>query len=89
MSQAEVNQLRADIGYARDQILSFLGVENPVSSPARVDHDTALALENARRVDVGYAMDQILAAVRATPISDSDVDRIARRVVELLSGPRS
>jgi hypothetical protein len=88
LSQAEVNQLRADIGYARDQILSFLGAENPVSSPARVDHDTALAWEKARRVDVGYAMDQVIAAVRTTPISDADVERIARRVVELLGGSR-
>jgi N-acetylmuramoyl-L-alanine amidase len=84
MSQAEVNQLRADIGFARDQILSFLGVQNPESAPAHVDRDTALMLENARRTDVGYAMDQIIAAVLTRPLSDADVERIARRVAELL-----
>jgi hypothetical protein len=68
LSQAEVNQLRADIGFARDQILSFLGVENPVAAPAKVDHDTAVMLENARRGDVGYAMDQIIAAVSTDPM---------------------
>ena len=85
MSQAEVNQLRADIGFARDQILSFLGVEHPQSAPAKVDHDTALMLENARRSDVGYAMDQIIAAIKTLPLSDTDVDRIAHRVAGLIS----
>ena len=87
MSQAEVNQLRADIGFARDQILSFLGVENPEGAPANVDHDTAVILENARRSDVGYAMAQIIEAVRTAPISEADVDRIARRVVQLIGSP--
>ena len=89
MSQAEVNQLRADIGFARDQILSFLGVENPGAAPARVDLDTALQIEKARRADVGYAMDQIIAAIRTAALSDADVDRIARRVVDLIAPPES
>jgi hypothetical protein len=87
MSQAEVNQLRADIGFARDQILSFLGVENPEGSPARVDQDMALQIEKARRTDVGYAMDQIIAAIRTASLSDADVERIARRVVDLMAPP--
>jgi hypothetical protein len=87
MSQAEVNQLRADIGFARDQILSFLGVENPEGSPDRVDHDTALQIEKARRTDVGYAVDQIIAAVRTARLSDADVDRIAHRVIDLMATP--
>jgi hypothetical protein len=87
MSQAEVNQLRADIGFARDQILSFLGVENPEGSPARVDQDMALQIEKARRSDVGYAMDQIIAAIRTASLSDADVERIARRVVDLMAPP--
>ena len=84
LSQAEVNQLRADIGFARDQILSFLGVANPEGSPARNSNDTALVLEKARRVDVGYAMDQIIAAVQTRPLPDADVERIAQRVAQLL-----
>jgi hypothetical protein len=89
MSQAEVNQLRADIGFARDQILSFLGVENPGAAPPRVDLDTALQIEKARRTDVGYAMDQIIAAIRTAALSDADVNRIARRVVDLIASPES
>lgn len=85
MSQAEVNQLRADIGFARDQILSFLGVQNPEAAPAKVDLDTALQIEKARRTDISYAMDQIIAAIRTTSLSDADVDRIAHRVVDLMT----
>lgn len=85
MSQAEVNQLRADIGFARDQILSFLGVENPGAAPARVDLDTALQIEKARRSDVSWATDQIIAAIRTAALSDADVERIARRVTELVA----
>ena len=85
MSQAEVNQLRADIGFARDQILAFLGVENPGAAPARVDLDTAVQIEKARRTDVSYATDQIITAVRTMALSEADVDRIAQRVVGLIT----
>jgi hypothetical protein len=85
MSQAQMSQLRADIGFARDQILSFLGAENPGAAPAMIDHDTAVLLENARRSDISFAVDQIVAAIRTTPLSDTDIDRIAQKVAGLIS----
>lgn len=63
LSQAQVDQLRRDIGYARDQILTALGVENTVNAPAKLPPQALAGIAPARRVDVGYARDQILNAL--------------------------
>jgi hypothetical protein len=61
LSQAQVDQIRRDIGYARDQILTALGVENPPNAPVKRIPQELAAIAPARRVDVGYARDQSLA----------------------------
>ena len=62
LSQAQVdqiiNQLRRDIGFARDQIMSHLG-KRPDMAPLPPAH--LPGVEVARRVDVGYARDQLMA----------------------------
>src|SRR5690606_41887003 len=58
LSQQQVDQLRRDIGFARDQIMTHLG-KRPDRQPLPA---AQLAnVEVARRVDVGYARDQMLA----------------------------
>jgi len=62
LSQAQVDQiirqLRADIGFARDQIMTHLG-KRPDQAPLPPAH--LPGIEVARRVDVGYARDQLMA----------------------------
>jgi hypothetical protein len=60
MSQAQVDMLRRDIGFARDQILTALGVDDPVNAPNQRTPEENAAIAPARRVDVGFARDQIL-----------------------------
>jgi hypothetical protein len=61
MDQQQTDQLRRDIGFARDQILTRLGVANPVSAPTRLTPEQLAGIDPARRVDVGFARDQIMA----------------------------
>src|SRR5690606_7300338 len=57
-AQQQVDQLRRDIGFARDQLMTHLG-KRPDMQPLPA---AQLAnVEVARRVDVGYARDQMLA----------------------------
>lgn len=67
MSQAQVDLLRRDIGFARDQILTALGIPDPVNAPNALTPDELAAIAVARRVDVGFARDQILAKL-AEPV---------------------
>jgi len=64
LSQAQVDQiirqLRSDIGFARDQILTRLGVPNPESAPAKLPPEQLAPIDPARRVDVGWARDQLM-----------------------------
>lgn len=61
LSQQEVDQIRRDLGFARDQILTALGVGNPVGAPTKLTKEQLDAIATARRVDVGYARDQLVA----------------------------
>lgn len=65
MSQQQVDQLRSDIGFARDQILTRLGVNNPPNAPAKLPPEQLAGIDPARRVDVGYARDQLVAELAA------------------------
>ncbi|MGD9531462.1 N-acetylmuramoyl-L-alanine amidase [Pseudonocardia sp.] len=56
--------LRVDVGFARDQILTALGVD-PHGAPASLTAQQRAAIAPARRVDVGLARDQILAEIAA------------------------
>jgi len=51
---------RDDVGFARDQILSTMGVADPLQAPASRTPEQAAAIEPARRVDVGFARDQLV-----------------------------
>lgn len=66
MSQAQYEQLRRDIGYARDQILTAIGVD-PAKAPASRPPVELAAIAVARRGDVGWARDQIMSAIGADP----------------------
>lgn len=81
MSQQQVDQiisvLRRDLGFARNQILTRLGVNNPPHAPERLTPEQLAGIDPARRVDVGFARDQLvseLAAQRAL------IEAIARKV---------
>lgn len=65
MSQQQVDQLRSDIGFARDQILTRLGVTNPPNAPAKLPPEQLAGIDPARRVDVGHARDQLVAELAA------------------------
>jgi hypothetical protein len=64
LSQQQVDQIvgavRRDLGFARDQILTRLGVNNPTNAPAKLTPEQLAGIDPARRVDVGYARDQVL-----------------------------
>lgn len=57
LSQQQVDQIRRDIGWARDQIMTHLG-KRPDMSP--LPPAQLAGVEVARRVDVGWARDQML-----------------------------
>jgi hypothetical protein len=57
MDQAQVDQLRRDVGFARDQIMTHLG-KHPAAAP--LPPEQLAGVEVARRADVGFARDQIL-----------------------------
>ena len=100
LSQAQVDQiitqLRRDIGFARDQIMTHLG-KRPDMAP--LPGPQLAGVEVARRVDVGYARDQLMtefAQVKAEQDAqrkDLDalfdlVEAIAKRVgVQLTDAP--
>lgn len=82
LSQAQVdhiiNQLRRDIGFARDQIMTHLG-KRPDWAP--VPAEQLPNIEVARRVDVGWARDQLMnefASVKAEQDAQrKDLDALA------------
>jgi hypothetical protein len=69
LSQQQVDQiigaLRRDLGFARDQIMTRLGVNNPSSAPPKLTPEQLAGIDPARRVDVGYARDQLVAELAA------------------------
>lgn len=77
LSQEQVNQIRKDIGFSRDQILTRLGVTEPERYPAKMSPENLAGIDPARRVDVGFARDQLvneLADLREL------VEKIAKKV---------
>lgn len=50
---------RADVGHARDQVLTALGEAEPEMAPVKRTPEQAAAIAPARRVDVGFALDQL------------------------------
>lgn len=56
---------RLDVGFARDQILTALGIPDPGGAPTALTAQQLAAIAPARRVDVGFARDQILAELKA------------------------
>lgn len=52
---------RVDVGFARDQILTRLGVGNTEDYPTDLNAEELAAIDPARRVDVGHALQQIMA----------------------------
>lgn len=69
LSQQQVDQIigqfRRDLGFARDQILTRLGVSNPSSAPPKLTPEQLAGIDPARRVDVGFARDQFLSELAA------------------------
>lgn len=64
LSQQQVDHIisvfRRDLGFARDQILTRLGVHNPPNAPAKLAPEQLAGIDPARRVDVGWARDQLI-----------------------------
>lgn len=77
MTPAQLNMLRQDIGFARDQIMTALGVPDPVNAPNKLTPDELAAIAVARRVDVGFARDQILAKLAEPVPRPPDGDQLA------------
>ena len=85
---------RDDVGHARSQILTRLGVDDPtVFPPVRrpADND-ADADAPARRADVGFALEELKKLIGATPgasgpavLSEADVARVAKAVLDELA----
>jgi hypothetical protein len=69
LSQAQadqiITQVRRDLGFARDQVLTRLGVANPEAAPARLTPEELAGIDPARRVDVGFARDEVVAELAA------------------------
>lgn len=93
LSQAEVDQIKAHIdrqvGFARDQVLTALGVDKPAYAPSARTPEANAALAPARRSDVQAVLERLVSpAVPATgpaALSDADVQRIAAAVLNELS----
>lgn len=81
MSQAQVDQLRRDIGYARDQILTALGVAS--GAPAKLDEAQLAKVAVARRVDVGLVRDLVEGLKVGGEVSRAEFDALVRRVEAL------
>ena len=77
MTPAQLNMLRQDIGFARDQIMTALGVHDPVNAPNKLTPDELAAIAVARRVDVGFARDQILAKLAEPVPAPEQGDQLA------------
>jgi hypothetical protein len=75
LSQQQVDQIRRDIGFARDQLMTHLG-KSPAAAPLPAAH--LPGVEVARRVDVGYARDQLVAELASQrTLIQAQADRLA------------
>lgn len=93
LSQAQYDQIRRDIGFSRDQILTRLGVTNTVQAPAKLTPEQLAGIDPARRVDVGFVRDQLLdriAALESMSNAQADLlEAIAEKLGIPLSPPES
>lgn len=87
LSQAQVDQIRRDIGFARDQVLTRLGVVNPVNAPAKLTPEQLAGIDPARRVDVGYARDQLLDRIAALESMSNAQADLLEAIAEKLGIP--
>lgn len=87
LSQAQVDQIRRDIGFARDQVLTRLGVVNPVQAPAKLTPEQLAGIDPARRVDVGYARDQLLDRIAALESMSNAQADLLEAIAEKLGVP--
>lgn len=69
---------RADVGHARDQVLTALGEPDPLQAPVKRTPEQAAAVAPARRVDVGYALEQLAGQI-------GGVDTKLSTLIELLT----
>jgi len=84
LSQAQVDQLRRDIGFARDQILTRLGVNNPSAAPAKLTPEQLAGIDPARRVDVGWARDQTLSELGAVKAEHAQLRALVEHLVDVV-----
>lgn len=89
---------RDDVGHARNQILTALGIDDPVMFPPLRTPEENAATAPARRVDVGYALDQMKAALTGQPaaggtplagVSTAQLQQLAVLVVDELGARMS
>lgn len=90
---------RDDVGHARNQILTALGIDDPVMFPPLRTPEENAATAPARRVDVGYALDQMKAALAGQPaaaggtplagVSTAQLQQLAVLVVDELGARMS
>lgn len=95
LSDDQVAQLRKDVGFARDQILTRLGVADPVSYPTDLEPDELEDLEPARQVDLAHAVAELRADLTEikellhlpapVQLTVDDVDRLAQAVSRMLA----
>ncbi|HEY8588466.1 MAG TPA: N-acetylmuramoyl-L-alanine amidase [Naasia sp.] len=76
---------RDDVGHARSQILSRLGVVDPVAYPTRRTPEDIAADDLARRNDVGHALTRILAALDASPAAVLSADDVRALIRDALA----
>jgi hypothetical protein len=91
LSQQQVDQIigvfRRDLGFARDQIMTRLGVENPPNAPARLTKEQLAGIDPARRVDVGFARDQLLDRIAALESMSNAQSDLLEAIAEKLGIP--
>jgi hypothetical protein len=87
LSQQQVDQIRRDIGFARDQILTRLGVPTPDRAPAKLPPEQLAGIDPARRVDVGYARDQLMDRLAALEAIAGAQASIIESIAEKLGIP--
>lgn len=91
LSQQQVDQIigvfRRDLGFARDQIMTRLGVENPPNAPARLTKEQLAGIDPARRVDVGFARDQLLDRLAALESMSNAQADLLEAIAEKLGIP--
>lgn len=76
---------RDDIGHARNQIMTAIGIDDPVAAPPMRKPEDNAKFALARRVDVGHALDQTKAAIAALPTGSVDTAAVVKGVVDAVT----